>query len=368
MTADHASSAYIASVAAAAPAYCIDQRQAADQLLEHYGERLTRRSRAAVRKVFAHPSIQRRHFAFSSPKDLFTEDADARVVRFTHWSVELSARAIERALRQVGLGMDDVAALVVNTCTGYICPGVSTYLLERLGLDPATPVYDLVGSGCGGAVPNLRVAEGLLSDDRVVVSASVEICSATFRMGDDLGLIISNALFGDAAAAAVLWRRPQGLAIVDTAGVHASAHREHIRYVHRDGQLYNQLSLELPEIVKKPVGQLVRGLLDRNGMAVGDVAHWVLHPGGAKIVDAVQEALGLSEAQVAPTRRTLAEYGNLSSASVWFVLRDILANGMADGDTCLMTTFGAGFAAYAALLRADGLPAVGEVVDVGDGG
>jgi alkylresorcinol/alkylpyrone synthase len=161
------------------------------------------------------------------------EEPDARITRFMHWSVELSAQAIQKAMAKAGANVSDVTGLVVNTCTGYICPGISTYLIEKLGLSRTIRAYDLVGSGCGGAIPNLQVAESLLgkNGDGVVVSASVEICSATLQVDNDISLIVSNALFGDGAAAAVLSNRPKGLELVASAGRYVPEQRDAIRCV-----------------------------------------------------------------------------------------------------------------------------------------
>jgi predicted naringenin-chalcone synthase len=344
----------IAAVACTAPPCVIDQKRGLDFMKRNYEGRISTRSMAISEKLFSHPSIERRHFAFERPEELLDEDPDRRMDRFTHWSVALSAQAARRAMAEAGVSVGDVTCLVVNTCTGYICPGVSTYLVEELGLPRSTRAYDLVGSGCGGAVPNLQLCDGLLSadGDSIVLSISVEICSATYQMGDDPSLIVSNAIFGDAAAAAVLWRRPQGLEMVDSASVHSPEYREDIRYVYRNGQLHNQLSVSLPRKSAGVVAELVRGLLGSHGLAVSDVPHWALHAGGAKVIDCVRDGLGLEEKQLEATRGILANYGNVSSATVWLILDDLLRNGLARGDWCIMVAFGAGLSAHAYLLRA----------------
>jgi predicted naringenin-chalcone synthase len=180
----------------------------------------------------------------------------------------------------------------------------------------------------------------------------VEICSATFQMSDDLSLIVSNALFSDGAAAAVLWDRPGGLELIAGGSRFAPEHRDAIRYVHKNGQLHNQLSIQLPRIVREPTAELVRRLLSAHDLRAGDVRHWALHPGGEKVIASLQDALGLTEAQLAPSRAVLAEHGNISSPTVWFVLRKILDAGVAPGDWCMMLAFGAGFSVHGHLLRA----------------
>jgi predicted naringenin-chalcone synthase len=349
--------AWVAAVEVATPPFAIGQKEAAEYLVRHYGDRLSPRSLGLMEKLFAHPSIRLRHFAIEEPESLFAEDPDSRIERFTSAAVELSAIAALKAVAGAGLSLGDVSAVVLNTCTGYICPGVSTYLMEKLGLPSGTRAYDLVGSGCGGAIPNLEVAAGSLSGgvdggkDKAVLSVSVEICSATFQMGDELSLLVSNALFADGAAAAVLWRRPQGLELVASASRYVPAERDAIRYVYRDGQLHNQLSTLLPRMVRKAVAQVVADVLGPVSLSVEDIRHWAIHTGGEKIINSVRDELGLAEAQVAPAREVLAQYGNMSSPTVWFVMKELMKGGIAEGDWVMMVAFGAGLSAHAFLMR-----------------
>ena len=344
----------IASVSVAIPPYRLHQSKALEILSRHYSDKLSPRNFEIMQKVFTHPSIRRRYLAIENPESLISEEPDARIARFTHWAVTLSREAILNALKKAGLTVNDVCGLVVNTCTGYICPGISTYLLEELGLPRETRVYDLVGSGCGGAIPNLQICENILrqNGDYAVVSVSVEICSATFQMGNDPGLIISNAIFADGAAAAVLWNQSRGLEMVFSMGTYATEHRDAVRYIHKNGQLHNQLSLSLPNIASKAVAGLIEKLLEPLNLRVGDVKHWALHPGGEKIINAVRDTIGLTEKQVHASRAILAGYGNMSSPTVWFVLQRILEGDIAPGDWIIMVAFGAGLSAHAFLLRA----------------
>ncbi|MDH4161144.1 MAG: type III polyketide synthase [Nitrospirota bacterium] len=345
--------AYIASVATAVPEYSADQQFAEEFMKKHYGPRLNRRSMGLISTVFSHPSIRKRHFAFDDPARLVQETPDERVARFTERSIELAVSAIRNALDKARVTVHDVRGLVVNTCTGYICPGIATYLVERLGLARDIRLYDLVGSGCGGAIPNLQVAESLLprAPEGVVVSVSVEICSATFEMDNDLSLILSNALFGDGAAAAVLWTRPEGLEIAGTGAWYAPEHREAIRFVHKEGRLRNQLSLRLPELVAAAASAVSRDVLGHASVEAAAVSHWALHTGGEKILNAVRDELKIPEDRLWASRKVLGEYGNMSSPTVWFVLEEILKRGMGAGETCLMLAYGAGMSAHGALLR-----------------
>ena len=344
----------IASLGLATPPHAVKQSEAEAFMRSHYSKVLEPRSLSKMIKIFAHPSVLNRYIAVKDLECLVNEEQDARIDRFTHWAVALSSEAIKSALEQAGITSDDVTGLVVNTCTGYICPGISTYLLEKLGFSNNIRIHDLVGSGCGGSIPNLQVCRDMIQGNRdeVAVSVSVEICSATFQMADDLSLIISNALFADGASAAVLWSRPGALKLIASASRCDTKYREDIRYIYRDGQLHNQLSLQLSEFACKTVARVVDDLLAPRGLKLEDINHLAFHPGGEKVINAVRDELGIPELKLKATRDILAGYGNMSSPTVLFVLREILSKGVTPGDWCLIVAFGAGLSAHGFLLKA----------------
>jgi predicted naringenin-chalcone synthase len=345
-------SAYLASIATAVPPFSADQGFAAELIRRHFGPKLSARSLGLIRATFDHPSIKKRHFAIDDPTRIMQETPDQRIERFTEKSIELSAQATSLALERAGLSASQVTGLVVNTCTGYICPGISTYLMERLGISRSARLYDLVGSGCGGAIPNLQLAESLVrTQGGVVVSVSVEICSSVFQMDNDLSLILSNALFADGAAAAVLSDKPGGFQLVASAGRYVPEQREDIRFIHKGGELHNQLSTRLPGLVRKAAAGVVADLLGAQKLSASDIGHWALHTGGEKIVNGVRDEIGIPEVQMRATRRVLEQYGNMSSPTVWFVLEELLQSGIAAGDWCLMLAYGAGLSAHSFLLR-----------------
>lgn len=348
--------ARIAAVATATPPTVIDQQSAAGLIEQHYGQTLKPRSLEIMRKVLSHPSIRTRHIAVDNIGDIVRlkdEDPDKRMERFARWTQELCVCAAQKALKRAGVEADEVSALVVNTCTGYLCPGIATYLIEPLGLSPDIKLYDLVGAGCGGALPGLQVAqnhcEGI--NGGIALSIAVEICSATFQMGDDMSLIISNAIFGDGAAAAVVSNRHSGPAMVASASRFAPKHRDDVRYVYRGGQLHNVLSPALPKIVGEQVTSFVFELLGSQGLKVEDVSLWAIHAGGEKILAHVQESLGLTNEQLDVSRFILENFGNMSSPTVLFELERILQTGIEPGQHCCVLGFGAGLSLYGLLLE-----------------
>ncbi|MBI3985321.1 MAG: type III polyketide synthase [Lentisphaerae bacterium] len=351
--------AVITAVGTAVPSCVLTQPAAQAFLQTHYEGRIGSRAVSVAREVFAHPSIRRRHVAFENSDemaDIVDENPDERMARFTRWAVRLSAEAVREALQRAGVSSDVISAVVVNTCTGYVCPGLSTYLLEALDLPAGIRLYDLVGAGCAGALPNLQLARDIVGDDagKAAVSVSVEICSATFQMSDDLGLVVSNALFGDGAGAAIVRGEGDGWAVRDSLCHTDPGYRDDVRYVYRNGQLHNQLTRRVPVIVSAAVKNLLAGFLERHGLSVSRIRHWAIHPAGHSVIERIRDKVGLSEEQLAVTWKILADYGNMSSAGVWFELKRILEAEAAAGDWCVMLSFGAGFSVHIQLLRRNG--------------
>lgn len=350
---------HIAAVATASPGLRLAQDAVREFLTARYGGALSRRGQALLERVMTHPSVKTRDFALARPEQLAEESRQERVERFTKSAISLGESAARRALAEAGVEAGHVRAIVVNTCTGFLCPGLSGYIAERLGLRPEVQTYDLVGSGCSGAVPNLELAAGLLATsgagdggEAAALCISVEVCSAVFQMADDPSLIVSNALFADGAAAAVLRMRSGPLRVLAGGRRFLPEHREAIRFVHRDGELCNQLSRELPELVGSAAGQFVPEFLRAQGLSLRDVPRWAVHPGGERVLAEVGRALGLSDAQLAASRGVLREHGNISSVTVWFVLRRLMSEGLAPGERLVMLAFGAGMSINACLLEA----------------
>ena len=347
--------ARIAAVATASPPTIIHQQTAAGLIEEHYGTTLAPRSLEIMRKVMSHPSIRTRHIAVDGIADIVRlkdEDPDARMERFTRWAKELSSDAARKAMKKAGVPPGEITGLVVNTCTGYICPGIATYLIEPLGLSPDVKLYDLVGAGCGGALPGLQVAQNHCERNGggVALAIAVEICSATYQMGDDISLIVSDAIFGDGAAAAVVSGRHGGPVMKANASRFVPAHRDDVRYVYRRGQLHNVLSTALPKIVGELAPSFLAAFLGGQGLTVADISQWAIHAGGEKILAAVQEGLGLTDAHLAAARQVLMDYGNMSSPTVLFELENILEKGIGPAEHCCVVGFGAGLSLYGLLL------------------
>lgn len=315
------------------------------------------RAQAVCRKVFAGSNgIEARYLAFDRLEEAFALEPNALHARFVRHAPAVATEAARGALADAGVGPDGIDALLVSTCTGYLCPGLTSYVSERLGLRTDALLLDLVGQGCGAALPSLRTAEALLASGRCrrVLSVCVEICSAAFYIDNDPGVLISNCLFGDGGAAAVLTAEaPPGrrqVRWVEGFTALSPADRECLRFETQDGMLRNILGPEVPRLAAEHVTALVEQGLGRRGLSKEAIGGWILHAGGREVLRAVRARLGLEEEATALSAEILRGHGNLSSPFVLFVLAEALRQGR-PGGWWWMASFGAGFSSHGALLE-----------------
>ena len=323
-------------------------------------DRLSERTRALARAVLlSENGMEARRLAVASLEEVFRIDPDTLHRRFLDTAPEIATRAGAAALDNAGLQAHDIDAVVVSTCTGYLCPGLSGYVIERLGLRTNTPAFDLVGQGCAAAVPNMRLCQALVDsnqDPSHALSICVEVSSAAMYLDDDPGVLVSACLFGDGAGAAVLsnTRAVDRRSIVwrDTESLLDPWQREALKFEQRQGLLRNVLTRPVPQLAAQYVGQVVETVLRRAQLDIPQVSAWIMHAGGRDVLLALQERLGIAPQDLRHSAAVLREYGNLSSAFVYFVLQAALAAGTTGGWWWL-GSFGAGFSCHGALLRVD---------------
>jgi predicted naringenin-chalcone synthase len=349
---------FVVGLGTAAPPQRYLQRESWDavqnfpQLLD-----LKPRSRAIIRKVLCGDNgVTSRHLSLDSIGEIFEITPDALQARFTKHAPVLAAEAAQRAMKDADCQPDEIDAILISTCTGYLCPGLTSYVSERLGLRPNVFALDLVGQGCGAALPNLRNAEAILTAGRAkkVLSVCVEICSAAFFLDDDPGVLISACLFGDGAGAAVLANEPKP----DQRRVEwkfgssclAPDQREALRFSHKNGMLRNILLPQVPQIAGEEAAKLFVQSLAEAGVKRASIAGWILHTGGRDVLLALRDKLDLTESDVRHSAAVLREFGNISSPTVYFVLERALHDTVPDG-LWWMCAFGAGFSCHGALLE-----------------
>lgn len=333
---------YLQSLATAFPPHSFTQAECFETLKDSGTmDGLRGRSRGLLQKVLTGDSgIETRRFCDPDLRKTFGFDAGELHQHFEQHAPQLASEALLKACDLASLKPSGIDALLVCTCTGYLCPGLSSYISERLGIRPNAFLQDLLGLGCGAALPLLESARGLLAANpqATVATVAVEISSAAFYLNDEPGVLISLCLFGDGAAAAIWKGENQGgqFRFQNFRTIHKPEHREKIRFVNARGRLKNQLHRDVPQLAADAVGTLYE-------MRFNDPDQLIAHTGGRDVIEAIERAI--PSQKLSSTREILRQYGNISSPSVLAALEHSLTNSP-ESKILWLTAFGAGFAAH----------------------
>jgi len=347
------------SVATAVPPYRLEQDEALSHARRIFGERAPEFSRLAP--VYGHAGVATRYL--SVPLDWFEAPrgwAETNLI-FLRQAEDLLAEAAARALERAGLDPGRVDTLVTVSSTGIATPSLDARLLRRIGFRRDVKRAPLFGLGCAGGVLGLGRAAQLAAagDGEIVLLLVVELCSLTFRWRDTgKPNQIATALFGDGAAAAVLRGGGGDGAEGGGGGLAVTAWGEHTWpdtldvmgwSVEEDG-LGVIFSQRIPEIVRTRMRGETDRFLAKHGLTLADIDRFACHPGGAKVASALEEAYGLPDGGLRTSRDILRDYGNMSAATVLFVLDRMTASGTA-GHRVLVQALGPGFTAGFAVLE-----------------
>jgi len=271
---------------------------------------------------------------------------------------DIGELAVRRALAAAGLAPAEVDAIFSVTVTGVAAPSLDARLANRLPLPARVKRVPIFGLGCvAGAAGISRAADYLKAyPDHVAVLLSVELCSLTLQPGDlSIPNLIASGLFGDGAAAVVLCGRRRagaGPRVLATRSVFYPGTESVMGWDVTDTGFRIVLSAEVPEVARRFLRADVDAFLADHGLTRRDVATWIAHPGGPKVLQAMAAALEVDDAALAPAWRSLREVGNLSSTSVLLVLQDFLANhAPPPGSFGVITAMGPGFCSELVLVR-----------------
>jgi predicted naringenin-chalcone synthase len=282
----------------------------------------------------------------------------------TRLYVEAGRAAIEAT---PGIEASDVTHVITVSCTGFYAPGPDFMIARDLGLNPGVERYHLGFMGCYASIPALRIATQLAKADAsaVVLVVSVELCTLHLRASNDPDTIVASSLFADGAGSGIVTARPtepgEKAFDLDRFATRITPVGEgDMAWKIGDHGFEMVLSNAIPAIIDDHITGALEPLFEHDdalaAALAGDgsseaIEHWAIHPGGRSILDKVESRLGLSEAQLVPARETLRDYGNMSSATVLFVLRNILhSDAAADGDRVAAMAFGPGLTVESALL------------------
>lgn len=294
-----------------------------------------------------------------------------RNARYAKASREMSEVVGRRALEGSGHKASDITHVIYVTCTGFVNPGPELHLVEALGLNPGVERYTLGFMGCYAAFPALRMAAQFCAarEDAVVLVVCLELCTLHLQLEDKPDVMLANSLFADGAAAAIISAR--------TPTEETPAYRldgftselvpsgaAHMAWDIGNHGFEIKLSSYVPEILGAEMQTLMTRVLGKHDRSPEEISEWAVHPGGRAILDKVEQELALPETALASSRRVLKNHGNMSSATVLFVLKDLLdMRAPTTGPTCAMA-FGPGLTVEVALLQRVGCNAMHRGVEL----
>ncbi len=346
----------IAGVASALPAHLYHQEQITNALIQHWGAGLD--APELLRRLHCRVGVDVRHLAFSLEEYQQFKTWGQSNRAWLKVAEELGTKAIDAALQRAGIVRSDIDALYIVSVTGVASPSLDARLANRMGLRSDVKRTPIFGLGCvGGAVGLVRAGDYLRAfPDQVAVLLSVEVCSLTIRL-DDLSTanMIASGLFADGAVAAVLTgggTAAEGPTIIYTKSVFYPETEDIMGWDISEKGFRVILSPKLPELIRARFGADFDSFLSEHGISREDIESWVIHPGGPRILEAVEASLGLCNRELEASWECLSRCGNLSSGSVLKVLEEVITRHRPrPGAFGVIAAMGPGFCAELLLVR-----------------
>jgi predicted naringenin-chalcone synthase len=358
----------IAGIGTAVPRELITQEDAARLAIELAGKGA--QQNATVEALYRRAGVRKRHstvitsstngrpatqsfFAVAEHSGDRGPTTGERMRYYESVALDLAARAAKDALRDSGTSAEEIDHVVTVSCTGFSAPGVDIGLMERLPLRRDVTRTHVGFMGCHGALNGLRVAGALCesSPSSKVLLCCVELCTVHHQYGANAQQVVANALFSDGAAAVIAARTTTtdvGWRVLDQFSYVLPETSELMAWRIGDHGFDMRLSPRVPNVIEEIVRPWLCNHLSRHSKTIEDIRGWAIHPGGPRILTACADSLGLDHACLIPSQHVLADYGNMSSPTVLFILEQLRAGGGCL--PCVVMAFGPGLTIECALI------------------
>jgi predicted naringenin-chalcone synthase len=355
------------NISTASPPYKVFQKKVAEELKKRMG------GRPAVDRLIDTASnysgIDSRYFVvpdaeenttskfYSDNENFIKPDTRTRMKEYEKWSKLLTCDAVNKLLIADNIDPASIERLITISCTGFYAPGYDYYLIEKFNIPPDVKRTHIGFMGCAAALIGFNSAlEALstLSPGKNILLVTTEICSIHLQTEPTKDNIMSNLIFADGAAAALFSndQNKKGLKIINTASYLFEGSSGFMGWEIGNFGFEMILSTELPKLILENAMPRLKSILSGFGLKKEDIKHWALHPGGRAILDSIQKGLELPEDLMAPSRSVLKNYGNMSSASILFVLKEIMNTTIIEKDELLCAiAFGPGLTMEVVLLK-----------------
>ena len=309
-----------------------------------------------VKKIFEGAAVDRR-YSIMDPIEVFTKSSfEERNDIYVREVIELGEKVLQKALEKANWKPDSIDYIITVSCTGIMIPSLDAYLINSLKLRQDVVRLPVTEMGCAAGISGIIYAKNFLKanpDKRAVVIA-VESPTATFQLDDfSMANIVSAAIFGDGASCVLLssYENDLGPEIVAEEMYHFYDNIDMMGFKLTNAGLQMVLDVEVPETIANHFPEIIHPFLAKNNLTIHDIEHLIFHPGGKKIITTVENLFSDLGKNIEVTKAVLKHYGNMSSATVLYVLEQIMEDQPKKGDKGLMLSFGPGFSAQRVLLE-----------------
>jgi alkylresorcinol/alkylpyrone synthase len=309
-----------------------------------------------VKKIFENAAVDKR-YSIMSPEEVFTSTSfEDKNNIYIKEGIKLGTQCLSSALQKADWEPKDIDYLITVSCTGIMIPSLDAFLINKLEMRQDVVRLPVTEMGCAAGISGMIYAKNFLKSNpgkRAAVIA-VESPSATFQLNDfSMANIVSAAIFGDGAACVLLssCEEDEGPEIIDEEMYHFFDAEHMMGFNLTNTGLQMVLDIEVPNTIASHFPDIIHPFLAKNNLDISDIDHLIFHPGGKKIIQVVEELFGESGKDINETKEVLKQYGNMSSATVLYVLERFMSTVRKKGETGLMLSFGPGFSAQKILLQ-----------------